>query len=395
MSVTYPRGFRAAGVTAGLKASGRRDLGLLVADAPAAVAGAFTTNAFPAAPVEVTRSRLRAGRARALVVNSGQANAGTGEPGLRDAEATAAAAGSALGLVPDQVLVGSTGVIGARVPVPLIAGALPGAVTALSTDGGQAFAEAICTTDTRPKQAAAEAGGYRVGGCAKGAGMIGPRLAPHGLATLLAYLTTDAPASPAAVRAIVAERVAPTWNALVVDGCQSTNDTVLLLAGGAAGGPGIDPGSAAAAALADAVESVCRDLARQVAADAEGASTTLVVQVDGASTDEDARELGVAVAGSPLVKTAVFGGDPNPGRILQAAGDGGVALESARFRASMGGIPVIEGGVVLEDGDAAAPALAEREVLIELHVGEGKGAATVFGCDLSPEYVRINAEYRT
>ena len=384
MSVTFARGFRASGVVAGLKESGRPDLALLVADGPCAAAGVFTTNAFPAAPVTLTRANLlTTGIARALVANSGQANAGTGEAGLRDAVSMTELAAEALDCAPDDMLLCSTGVIGPRIDLDAYGAALPGAVNALSVDGGEVFAEAICTTDTRAKLAVTEAGAYRVGGCAKGAGMIAPRLA-----TLLAVITTDAPASAELLDTIVRERVAPVWNSLTIDGCQSTNDTVLLLASGAAGGE-VDE-----TRLAGAIEAVAQDLARQVAADAEGATKTIVVQVDGAADRVSARAVGLAVAGSDLVKTAIFGADPNPGRILQAAGDAAVDVDPSGFRASIGGVPVIEHGVVLPATDAKE-ALEGPEVLIAIDLGLGDASATVFGCDLSYDYVRINAEYST
>ena len=383
MSVTYARGFGAAAASAGFKESGRPDLGLLVCDGPGTAAGAFTTNAFPAAPVTLTMSHLVGGRARVVLVNSGQANAGTGDEGLEDASTMASGAAAALGCAEEDVLVCSTGVIGPRVPLGRFRAALPKLAAGLSADGGDAFAEAICTTDTRIKTATADAGQHRVGGCAKGAGMIAPRLA-----TLLAFVTTDAPAPPDVLRRIVNERAIPVWNGLVVDGCQSTNDTVLLLSSGAAGGD-VDE-----TALGDAVESVMRSLARQVAADAEGATKTIVVQVDGATDPVSARAVGLAVAGSDLVKTAVFGSDPNPGRILQAAGDAAVVVDPSRFRSSIGDIPVIEGGVVLQATDPKR-ALDGPEVLVAIDLGVGDASATVFGCDLSYDYVRINAEYST
>ncbi|MFN2543560.1 MAG: bifunctional glutamate N-acetyltransferase/amino-acid acetyltransferase ArgJ [Actinomycetota bacterium] len=395
MSVTYAKGFRAAGVTAGFKESARPDLGLLVCDGPAAAAGAFTTNALPAAPVTVTRSHLDNGTARAVVVNSGQANAGTGEAGLADAAAMCGVVGRALGIEAGEVLVCSTGVIGPRVALDRFDAGVASAIETLSETGGNRFAEAICTTDTRIKAATTDAGPYRVGGCAKGVGMIAPRLAPHGLATLLAYLTTDAPVPPALLTEIVERWIVPGWNSLVLDGCQSTNDTVLVLSSGAAGG---DPlrtmEDARAAGLADALATVSEDLARQLAADAEGATKQITVQVDGAVDVETARRVGLAVAGSDLLKAAVFGGDPNPGRILQAAGDAGVALDPVSFGACYDSTPVIRDGVVL-DAPEAKDALQGPEVLIRVTLGDGDGFATVFGSDLTYDYVRINAEYST
>jgi glutamate N-acetyltransferase/amino-acid N-acetyltransferase len=393
VSVTYPRGFRAAGVTAGLKASGRPDLGLLVADDGATAAGAFTTNSFPAAPVILSRAHLASGRASAVVVNSGQANAGTGPEGLEDARTMARLAGLTLACDPTEVLVCSTGVIGPRVPVNRIETGLTSAEGLLDPAGGTAFAESILTTDRGPKEATADAGPYRVGGCAKGAGMIAPRLAPLG--TLLAFITTDAPATAQALKEIVAERVVPGWNGMVVDGCQSTNDTVLLLATGAAGGEPLGSEDPGLEDLAEAIEDVTTALVRRTAAEAEGASTTLVVQVEGAATAEEARDMGLAVAGSPLVKTALFGADPNAGRILQAVGDAGVELDPAALDVRLDGVPLIASGRVLEPSDTVAAAMKEPEVVLTVSVGSGRGSATVFGCDLGYEYVRINAEYRT
>jgi glutamate N-acetyltransferase/amino-acid N-acetyltransferase len=396
VSVTFPRGFLASGITAGLKASGRADFGLLLSERDAAVAGAFTTNAFPAAPVQLDRRRVEHGAARAVVVNSGQANAGTGADGLEDAEAMAGSTADALGLDAGSVLVCSTGVIGPRIPLDIVDAALPKAAAGLRVDGGADFAEAILTTDRRAKQAQATAGAWRVGGCAKGAGMIGPRLAAHGLATLLVFLTTDAPASPEALREVVAANAVPVWNGVTVDACPSTNDTVLLLAGGAAGGPTAEAGTPEARALGEAVESVCADLARQVVADAEGSSKTLVVQVNGAADAEAARSVGLAVASSPLVKTALFGGDPNPGRFLQAIGASDVAFDGSAVTAWLGDVAVVDHGTVPDPVPASAAAhMAGREVLLRIDLDGGPGAATVFGCDLSHDYVDINSRYTT
>ena len=388
MSVTAPAGFRAAGVAAGLKASGRPDVGLLVSDLPASAAGLFTTNAFAAAPVHACRGRLPSGRAGAVVVNSGQANAGTGPAGVTDAEAIAAGAAEALGITPDRVLPCSTGVIGARIPVhTALAGVAMAAANLAATEaGGDAFATAIRTTDRVSKQAAARGDGFVVGGCAKGAGMIAPDLA-----TLLVFLTTDAVAAPDAVRHALREGAGPVWNALTIDGCSSTNDTVLLLANGSSGiAPHPDE-------LAAVVAEASRDLALQVAADAEGATTTLVVHVDGATTDGQARTVGRAVAGSLLVKTAVFGKDPNPGRILQAIGASGASFDGLDVTATLGGFPVVDAGSMPDGFDPAAfvEALKEREVVIRIRLGNGAGTATAFGCDLGYEYVRVNSEYTT
>lgn len=390
MSVTAPAGFRASGVAAGFKASGRPDLGLLVSDAPAGAAGLFTRNAFAAAPVILTRRHLSHGTATAVVVNSGQANAGTGPAGLEDAATQAGLVSEVLGFPAEDVAVCSTGVIGSRIPMDVFADGLPEAVTRLDADGGHDFAGAILTTDARSKETWVEGPGYRVGGCAKGAGMIAPDLA-----TLLVFLTTDAQVSPGLLSTVLREEAAPVWNAVTVDGCSSTNDTVLLLANGAAGGGPIPERGPAAVAFGEAVGKVCEHLARMVVRGAEGASHSLVVLVEEAASAEEARAVARHVAGSLLVKTAVFGGDPNPGRILQAVGASGARFDPAEVFASLGDALLVERGEVREDREAAIRALKEDEVVIRVRLGAGTGTATAFGCDLGYEYVRINAEYRT
>jgi len=397
VSVTFPRGFRAAGVTAGMKASGRPDLALLVADEVRGAAGLFTTNAFAAAPVRLSRERISRGLPRAVVVNSGQANAGTGLRGDRDAETTTAAVAQALGIEASRVLAASTGVIGEPLPVEAFVAAVPGLVEALSPEGGGAFAEAIMTTDTVPKEAAAERGPYRVGGCAKGVGMIAPDLK---LATMLAFVTTDAPVPPAELRRLSAEVLEPRFESLTVDGCSSTNDAVLAFASGAAGGDLVLEGQPAYEQVREAMEEVASSLLVQLAHDAEGASHVVLVEVSGAERVEDARAVAKAIAESPLVKTAIFGGDPNPGRILQAIGSSGAAFLPQAVEVSIGDVPVISGGQVepsyLEAGvDAARAAVREAEILISVALGGGPGEARALGVDLSYDYVKINAEYTT
>jgi glutamate N-acetyltransferase/amino-acid N-acetyltransferase len=396
VSVTFPRGFLASGVTAGMKPSGRADLGLLAAEEAWSAAGLFTTNAFAAAPVRLSGRRLASGLARAVVVNSGQANAGTGERGDRDAETTTAAVATALGADPDDVLACSTGVIGEPLHVEEFLAAVPSLVDELSAEGGDAFAEAIMTTDTVRKQATAERGGYRVGGCAKGVGMIAPDLR---LATMLAFVTTDAPVLPSDIGRLATEALQARFEELTVDGCTSTNDTVLLLASGAAGGDVVEPGSAAWAHVTGAVGDVAGDLVRQLAGDAEGATHAMIVEVRGAATERDARVVAKAIADSLLVKTAVFGGDPNPGRILQAVGSSGVPFEPSLVDGFIGDVRVIEGGRIapgfLADGDAARAALEAHDVSIAVSLGDGPGGSRALGVDLSYDYVKINAEYTT
>ena len=397
MSVTFARGFRAAGVTAGMKPSGRPDLGLLVADEGRSAAGLFTTNAFAAAPVRLSRQRLSRGGAQAVLVNSGQANAGTGLSGDNDAERSTAAAAELLGLEPEAVLACSTGVIGEPLHMDQLLAALPGLAGSLSPEGGESFAQAIITTDTRPKQAQAERGPYRVGGCAKGVGMIAPDL--H-LATMLVFLTTDAPVPVAELRKLAADVLEPKFESLTVDGCTSTNDTVLVFASGAAGGDLVVPGTPPWDDVSAALDEVGTSLLLQLAGDAEGAGHVILVEVSGAETASEARMVAKAVADSLLVKTAVFGGDPNPGRILQAVGSSGASFLPQLVDAFIGDVQVIAGGEIpaayLEAGvEPALAAVREREVVIGISVGSGPGNSRALGVDLSYDYVKINAEYST
>ncbi len=397
MSVTFPTGFRAAGVTAGFKPSGLPDLGLLVGDPGTTAAGVFTTNLVSAAPVRLSRARLALGAPRAVLVNSGQANAATGARGDADAATATAAAAAALGLDAADVLQCSTGVIGEPLHLPQLDAALPALVGALSPEGGEDFARAIMTTDTVDKRATAEADGIRVGGCAKGVGMIAPNLA-----TMLVFVTTDAAVAAPDLQRMADDQLKPRFNALTVDASTSTNDTVLLLASGAAGAPPAAPGSLAWVRLAEAVASVGESLLRQLAADAEGANHVLIVEVEGADAEADARVIAKAVADSPLVKTAAFGGDPNPGRILQAAGAAGVGFDVGALDVFIGDVQLAEGGVIPPayfENDAliekARVQMGAPEIAIRVKVGDGRGSSRAMGCDLSYEYVRINGEYTT
>jgi glutamate N-acetyltransferase/amino-acid N-acetyltransferase len=398
VSVTYPLGFRGAGVTAGFKPSGSPDLGLLVGDPGTTAAALFTTNAVAAAPVEVGRDRLARGRARAVLVNSGQANAATGSRGVQDALATTAEAAGLIGADPDEVLPSSTGVIGEPLHVEQMREALPALIEGLSRDGGDAFARSIMTTDTVPKQATADAGRVRVGGCAKGVGMIAPNLA-----TMLAFVTTDAPVAAGDLRRLASDHLTRRFDALTVDGCSSTNDTVLLLASGSAGAEPLVPGSDGWEALAAAIDAVGESLVMQLIADGEGATHVMIVDVEGAANDDDARRAAKAVADSPLVKTAVFGGDPNPGRFLQAVGAAGVPIDPSRLDVSIGGVAVANGGVIPPSyfepasplTEQARAAMKEAEISVRVRLGDGPGASRAYGCDLSYEYVRINGEYTT
>jgi glutamate N-acetyltransferase/amino-acid N-acetyltransferase len=404
VSVTYPRGFRAAGVTAGFKPSGLPDLGLLVGDPRTTAAGLFTTNRVAAAPVGLSRARLFSGAPRAVLVNSGQANAATGARGDADAVAATDAAAAALTLIPEEMLQCSTGVIGEPLHMEQLLEALPKLVAALGAEGGDDFARAIMTTDTVEKVAAADAGGFRFGGCAKGVGMIAPNLA-----TMLAFVTTDAPVSSDDLHRLAEEHLKPRFNALTVDDCTSTNDTVLLFASGAAAGDeasgapeGVTPGSSAWTDLSEGLASVGESLVRQLIADGEGAHHVLLIEVSGADSEEDARVVAKAVAGSPLVKTAAFGGDPNPGRILQAIGSSGVAVVPDRIDVSIGDVRFVTGGVIppryfedLRTAEAAREQMKGPEIQVGISLGRGPGRSRAFGCDLSYDYVRINGEYTT
>jgi len=395
--VTYPRGFTAAGIAAGLKPSGAPDLALLLGDAGTTAAGPFTTNAAVAAPVVLSRKRLAAGGGRGVLVNSGQANAATGTQGDDDASTAVVAAARALDIDAAELLACSTGVIGEPVHMEPLLGALPRLVAALAPDGGAGFARAIMTTDTVPKEATADADGIQVGGAAKGAGMLAPSLA-----TMLAFVTTDARVAASDLDLVARERLAPAFEAVTVDGCTSTNDTVLLFASGAAGGSALTPGTGGWDAFAGAVAEVGERLAAQLIQDGEGVSHVLIVDVAGAPGAEDARLLARAVAGSPLVKTAAFGQDPNPGRIVQALGACGVSYDPATVDVWIGDTRVVDAGVIppafFATDDlraAAATAMAGPEVSLRISVGDGPGAARVLGGDLSYGYVRINGEYTT
>jgi glutamate N-acetyltransferase/amino-acid N-acetyltransferase len=404
LGVTAAAGVRAAGVACGIKASGEPDLALVVGDPGTVAAGVFTTNRVVAAPVAWSRARLLASPdARVVVLNSGNANACTGPAGEAAVLATAERAAAELGCRPEQVLVCSTGVIGVPLDVARVTAGVTKAVAALDRASGQAAAEAIRTTDTVAKQAGARVrGGATVAGMAKGAAMLAPALAPPA-ATMLAVLATDAVVEPAELRAALAAAVATTFNRITVDGAQSTNDAALLLASGASGA------RPAAADLAEAVEAVCADLAGQLLADAEGGTKVVRVQVGGADDAEGALAVARRVAESPLVKAALFGGDPNWGRVLQAAGAAGVAFDPAVVRLEVAGGPGAAGvepsGGALErvilvregapTGADGRKAMAAREVEIRLHLGGSGPWAEIRGADLTPEYVRLNAEYTT
>jgi glutamate N-acetyltransferase/amino-acid N-acetyltransferase len=387
-----PQGFRSSGIHCGVKRE-RPDLALLVSDVPASAAGVFTTNKVQAAPVRYTRRAVAAGRAQAIVVNSGNANACTGEAGLEDAAEMARLTGGALGLDAALVLVASTGVIGVPLPMEAIRRGIPRAAAALEPDG-TAAAEAIRTTDKFPKTAAVrlEIGGVEVtiGGMAKGAGMIHPNLA-----TTLCFLTTDAALPPAVLRGALQRAVAESFNSITVDGDTSTNDTVLLLANGRAGGAPITNGEAFSRFTAG-LTLVASELAKMVVSDGEGATKLVEIRVDGALSDAEAHQAAMTVANSLLVKTALHGGEPNWGRILAALGRSGVEMAEETTDVFFGDLAIVRGGLGVPGvWDAAAAALEGKEVTIGIRLGVGTGAARVWTSDLSEEYVRINGSYTT
>jgi len=390
---TAPVGFRAGGASCGVRGSGGPDLGLLVSERPCDAAAVFTRNAFKGAPLGVTREAVEAGGLRAVVVNSGNANAATGSRGAEDAYAMQGAVGEALGVQAGRVAVASTGVIGEHLPMDRVTSGIREASAGLSGDGTP-FAEAILTTDARTKEAAVqvEAGGktVTVGGTAKGSGMIHPNMG-----TMLAFLTTDAAVEPGCLQETLNRATNRSFNRVTVDGDTSPSDMALLLANGAAGNEPLTTASADFPALSEAVEAVTRTLAKEIARDGEGATRLVEVVVEGAESEELAAALAKSVVGSNLVKAAVFGEDANWGRVLTAMGYAGVPFDPDGLELWFGPVKVFEGAPVLHETAEANAALATGEVRITARLGEGGASATAWGCDLSYEYVRINGSYRT
>jgi glutamate N-acetyltransferase / amino-acid N-acetyltransferase len=392
--VTAPQGFRAAGVAAGIKAKGL-DLALVVSEPRASAAAVFTTNRAKAAPVLVSQRHLAesGGQAAALVVNSGCANACTGSDGLLHAEAMAASTAAAIGCAAANVLVASTGVIGVKLPMDRVAGGIRQAAAALATSGGASAARAIMTTDPFPKEASVEimstAGSFRVGGMAKGSGMIEPNMA-----TMLGFITTDAAVTPSLLQRALKAAADSTFNAISVDGECSTNDTVFALANGASG---VTLHDRDYSLLVEALRLVCEPLAVGIVRGGEGATKLVTVRVTGATSDADARRAARAIANSPLVKTAIHGGDPNWGRLVAVAGRSGsdFVLEGAAVR--IGPVELFSGGMPHDDlAPQAAEYLKGTDLTVAVDMGTGgSGTSQMWTCDLSAEYVRINAEYRT
>ena len=405
MAVTFPRGWQAGSAAAGIKAftagasaipTGQKDdLAVLYSDRPCDAAGVFTTNKVKSATIVIDQLHLRQNRVQAVVVNSGNANACTGAQGYKDALLMAKLTADRLDLDPPQVMVSSTGVIGRFLPMEAIKRGIAEACAAVDEEGGNAAARAIMTTDTVPKEATAQLDingvSVRVGGMCKGSGMIHPNMA-----TMLAFITTDAAVEPGFLAGIIKRVADNSFNQVTVDGDSSTNDTFLLLANGAAGNPPLKLATPDAEQLEAALLAVARDLARQIARDGEGATRLITVKVTGGASSEDARLAARSVASSSLVKSAVHGGDPNWGRIVCALGYSGAELAIDRLDLSIAGLTVFARGAGQPvDLEAVRSAFEQPEIMIHAELGLGDSVAEAWGCDLSEEYVRINADYTT
>lgn len=393
--VTFPKGFKAAGVKAGIKKSGNLDLALIYTEKEAAVAGVFTKNAVAAAPVIVSREVVKGGKAHAIVANAGCANACTGETGLADARKMAALAAAEVGCASDEVLVGSTGIIGVNLPMDKLEAGIKAAAAELSEDGSKNAGNAIITTDTYSKACSCEVeiGGQavRFGAIAKGSGMIQPNMA-----TMLCYITTDANISSQLMQKALSEIVEVSFNMISVDGDMSTNDTVLVLANGASGAAEITDGSPEYDKFYATLKEICQELSKRIAADGEGATKFLTINVSGTKTFEDAKTVAMSIAKSPLVKTAFFGEDPNWGRVICAVGYAGIPMVPEKTVIKFGGVPVYANGLGAEfNEDDIHKVMAEHDIVIDVEMGMGDAKATVWSCDFSYEYVKINGEYHT
>ncbi len=397
--VTAAKGYTASGVHCGIRKNrSKRDLALIVSDRPASAAAVYTQNKVKGAPLTVTQRHLRSGSARAVICNSGIANTCAFD-GVEKAEGMAALAAKALGISADDVLVGSTGVIGPSLSLEPIEAGLPELVAGLSTEGGSLAAEAIMTTDTVKKEAAVTfpLGGAicTLGGMAKGSGMIAPNMA-----TMLCFLTTDAAVEAELLKVALGEVVKDTFNMMSVDGDTSTNDMVTLMANGAAGGVLLTEKNEEYAVLVAALRQVCTDLCRKLAADGEGATKLLECRVTGAGTEQDARTAAKAVINSALFKSAMFGADANWGRVLCAVGYSGAQVDvtgvSVTFRSSAGAVTVCEKGAGIPfSEEEAKKVLTEKEIVVEVGLSDGEAEAVAWGCDLTYDYVKINGDYRT
>jgi glutamate N-acetyltransferase / amino-acid N-acetyltransferase len=393
--ICAPRGFKAAGVKTGIKNLKKEDVAIIYSEKVSAAAGMYTLNKMCAAPVTVTKQHLVDGHARAIVINSGCANACTGDQGMQDTIAMTEETAKALGIHPMDVAVASTGVIGTFLPMGKVVTGIRQAVAALSTDGHDSTMRAIMTTDTFIKEISIEfpiAGKMvRMGAMAKGAGMIEPNMA-----TMLGFITTDAAIRPDILKKALHEAVERSFNAITVDGDTSTNDTVVVLANGLSDNPVIETEGEEYAAFYAALEYVCIYLSKLIVRDGEGATKFLEITVQGAKNFADAKLAAKSIANSPLVKTAFFGQDPNWGRIVAAAGYSGADMEQAKVALWIGGHQIVAAGKGTGfTGEALKQVMAERDIMINLDLGVGAAAATVWTCDFSYEYVKINGEYTT
>ncbi|WP_295634723.1 bifunctional glutamate N-acetyltransferase/amino-acid acetyltransferase ArgJ [uncultured Mitsuokella sp.] len=393
--VTFPQGFKAAGVKAGIKKSGNLDVAVIYTEKEAVVAGTFTQNAVAAAPVYASKAVVATGTAHAIVANAGCANACTGEQGDKDAKKTQEIAAQALGCDPLDVIVASTGVIGVNLPMDKMEKGVNEAIKELSENGSSNASHAIMTTDTHPKTAALEItlGGknVRFGVIAKGSGMIQPNMA-----TMLCFITTDAAIDGKLAQKALSEVVNTSFNMISIDGDMSTNDMVIVMANGAAGNEKITTENEDYETFKAALDKLCKAVAQEIADDGEGATKFLTIHVTGTKSFADAKTIGMSVAKSPLVKTAFFGADPNWGRVICAVGYAGVPMNPQNVVVKFGDIPVYAHGVGAEhDAEALANVMAQHDITISIDMGEGEEEATVWTCDFSYEYVKINGEYHT
>ena len=393
--VAYPQGFTAAGVRAGIKKNGNLDVALIYTERTAAVAGVFTQNLVAAAPVHLSKIVVGTGTAHAIVANAGCANACTGEQGVRDAEKMAQVAADALGCRQDDVIVASTGLIGSYLPMDKMEAGIKDAAQKLSKDGSVNAGNAIITTDTYSKACATEIeiGGkeIRFGAIAKGSGMICPSMA-----TMLCFITTDADIDQNLLQEALRDANKFSFNMITVDGDMSTNDSVVVLANGAAGNKKIVAKDADYEKFSDTLKTICVELAKRIAADGEGATKFLTINVTGAKSFEDAKQVGMAVANSPLTKCAFFGENFNPGRVICAVGYSGVQISPSEVVIKFGGVPVYANGVMPDvDKDAMKKILQAHDIVIDIELNLGDESATVFGCDESFLYVKINCDYNS
>ena len=393
--VTFPKGFQAAGVKAGIKKSGNLDVAVIYTEKEAAAAGTFTKNAVAAAPVHVSKKVVATHAAHAIVANAGCANACTGAQGEKDAAAMQQIAANALGCTPDDVIVGSTGIIGQLLPMDKVEQGIKAAVKKLSVDGSMDAGNAIITTDTYSKAGATSVtiGGkeVRFGIIAKGSGMIRPDMA-----TVLCFITTDADIDGVLLQEALSEVIEHSLNMISIDGDMSTNDMAIVLANGAAENPKITEKNADYEMFKETLLVLCQGISEKIAADGEGATKFITVHVKGAKSFSDAKTVGMSVANSPLVKTAFFGEDPNWGRVICAVGYAGVPMDPNHTTVKFGGIPVYADGVGASyDADALRTVMTAHDIVVEIDLKDGDSEAKVWTCDFSYEYVKINGEYHT